>query len=281
MDINLVKKSIEKIGAPVSVEKARTTRRFGRNPEFLPPATFDVKKIKGKETVLVTYNPESEGTISVLDCSPEDRHVLFLLKYLGSDKKEIKAKVLCGHDERHWFSCGVPEPRVSTIKGAKQALMPVEVLDESKKKKVKSKDLLKRKNLAHRRQGEWFFVPAPEFIPPDINMIKKNEPISRGRGSKPHMCEEVYNTGGQEVYFHEKYAPNGIRKVALDKLMDKLRADGIRNVNFTTRSAGGVTYARGYVRHPDHSTIYLPGWHRVYMNTEGRSRGARASVFLD
>jgi hypothetical protein len=27
-------------------------------------------------------------------------------------------------------------------------------------------------------------------------------------------------------------------------------------------------FVRGYVRHPDHATIVLSGWHRVYLNAE-------------
>jgi hypothetical protein len=40
-------------------------------------------------------------------------------------------------------------------------------------------------------------------------------------------------------------------------------------------------FARGTVRHPDHATIELNGWHRVVMNTENRARAMRHVVFLD
>ena len=40
-------------------------------------------------------------------------------------------------------------------------------------------------------------------------------------------------------------------------------------------------YARGRVRHPDHKTIFLNGWHRVLMNTENEAPGMRKVVFLD
>jgi hypothetical protein len=46
-----------------------------------------------------------------------------------------------------------------------------------------------------------------------------------------------------------------------------------------TRDA--VVYARGRVRHADHRTITLHGWHRVLMNTEGQSRAMRNVAFLD
>jgi hypothetical protein len=40
-------------------------------------------------------------------------------------------------------------------------------------------------------------------------------------------------------------------------------------------------YARGKVRHPDHKTVFLSGWHRVYMNRERFARHAAQIAFLD
>jgi hypothetical protein len=40
-------------------------------------------------------------------------------------------------------------------------------------------------------------------------------------------------------------------------------------------------YVKGRVRHADHATITLHGWHRVVMNTEGQSRAMRNVAFLD
>ena len=40
-------------------------------------------------------------------------------------------------------------------------------------------------------------------------------------------------------------------------------------------------YARGHVRHKDHKTIYLDGWHRVLMNTENQAPAMRHVAFLD
>jgi hypothetical protein len=40
-------------------------------------------------------------------------------------------------------------------------------------------------------------------------------------------------------------------------------------------------YAQGAVRHPDHATIRLHGWHRVLMNTEREARAMRHVAFLD
>ncbi|MGA7496337.1 MAG: hypothetical protein WBX00_06360 [Isosphaeraceae bacterium] len=45
------------------------------------------------------------------------------------------------------------------------------------------------------------------------------------------------------------------------------------------RNAG--VYVRGRVRHADHKTIVLHGWHRVLMNTEGEAQARRNVAFLD
>ena len=45
------------------------------------------------------------------------------------------------------------------------------------------------------------------------------------------------------------------------------------------RNAG--VYVRGQVRHVDHATIELVGWHRVVMNTEGEARAMQNVAFLD
>ena len=45
------------------------------------------------------------------------------------------------------------------------------------------------------------------------------------------------------------------------------------------RNAG--VYVQGPVRHADHKTIVLHGWHRVLMNTEGEAKAMRNVAFLD
>lgn len=40
-------------------------------------------------------------------------------------------------------------------------------------------------------------------------------------------------------------------------------------------------YVRGRIRHPDHATITLHGWHQVVMNTENESPAMRNVAFLD
>jgi hypothetical protein len=48
----------------------------------------------------------------------------------------------------------------------------------------------------------------------------------------------------------------------------------------TMRRNPGV-YVRGRIRHADHRTITLHGWHSVLMNTETQSRAMRNVAFID
>jgi hypothetical protein len=47
----------------------------------------------------------------------------------------------------------------------------------------------------------------------------------------------------------------------------------------TPRDCDAEVYARGEVRHRDHKTIDLVGWHRVYMNRERFARHAQQIAF--
>lgn len=40
-------------------------------------------------------------------------------------------------------------------------------------------------------------------------------------------------------------------------------------------------YVRGTLRHADHKTIRLAGWHRVLMNTETQAAAMQNVAFLD
>ena len=54
------------------------------------------------------------------------------------------------------------------------------------------------------RQGEWFFVPEPGVNDKDA-VILRNEPLSRGGGSKPHVCEQMMRKGGEAVMVSSAY----------------------------------------------------------------------------
>jgi hypothetical protein len=211
-----------------------------------------------------------EVEVEVVDARPEERHLLLLVRMDGE-----KSKFLCGHDERHWFVAAIPEAArgVTGVRTAKLALQPDAV--RRVVERVRPKDQFRRRNEAYVRQGEWFFVPAALRQEPSTVEIRRNEPLMRGRGgSKAHVMELAYRTGGRVVY------SNGRRIISVEayrKLTRQQQHDG----NWQQLVRDPDVYAKGAVRHPDHATIQLATWHRVLMNTEQGARAMRHVGFLD
>jgi hypothetical protein len=90
--------------------------------------------------------------------------------------------------------------------------------------------------------------------------------------------EFCYRTGGEAVYVCSR-RPNGVTAAEYKNIRSanpKAKGWGWRIM----RRNPGV-YVKGRVRHPDHATITLHVWHRVVMNTEGRSKAMRNVAFLD
>src|SRR6267378_4288444 len=194
-------------------------------------------------------------TPEILDVQPAARHLVLMVRD-GSTKN----KFLLGHDERHWFAAAVPGDNVRDVRTAIESLRPTEVEGQNAI-----------------RQGEWFFVPAPgvEVL---ASVIHRNETLSRGGGSKPHVCEELMRQSGVAVMVSSAY-PTGIKLDGYDKLMATDPA--ARRMAWRRMVRDAEVYARGAVRHPDHKTIHLDGWHRVYMNRERFAPHAVQIAFLD
>jgi len=77
------------------------------------------------------------------------------------------------------------------------------------------------------------------------------------------------------VFVSAKY-PGGLNAARYNALSGQERKQGFRMMK---RDA--AVYVRGEVSHPDHRTVYLESWHRVFMNTENRSMAMRNLAFLD
>ena len=218
---------------------------------------------------VLLHNP---AEYQVIDIRSDQKHLLLMAR-----TEEGKQKFLCGHDERHWFVCAVPGASVSTVTAAKEALQPAEVRTSVKRRVKRVKNRLRRRNAAFVRQGEWFFLPAPNLTV-NQNLILKNEPISRGGGGKPHMCQYMYRTGGLPFYFCTR-RPLGVSAIKYRRLLQE--NPDARSWNWTARMADANVYVRGRVSHSDHKTIVLNDWHRVVMNTERNAPGAPSILFLD
>jgi hypothetical protein len=263
---NLLARPFVKMGARV---------KFGQ-PETWPasavprPVALDVRRDREGEYFLV--RKLAEVSVEVLDVQPGERHLVLLARVPHRLGHTVKSRFLLGRDEGHWFVAAIPEQNpVSTVKAAQEALKPEAVVlrETGVRPRVRSRRL----NKARVRQGEWFFVPA-RLDSVDPLRILRHEPLRRG-GGKPHLCQELYRSGGETVYVNRQN-PNGITEADFARLGRRAKKSG-----WTRMVRGPRVFVRGTVRHPDHKTIFLEGWHEVFMNTETRAAAMRNVAFLD
>lgn len=265
--MNPLERAFARMGARVEFgQLMRRNRLSGRMVS--EDLALDVRQDRHGEYFLISRAQASTTELVVLDVQPRDRHLLLLSRSAAE-----KHRFLLGHDERHWFVAGIPESTpVSRVRDAKQALKPG--LVQSSERGVRTKYRDRRSNAARIRQGEWFFVPAPQ-VRVELLLVLRNEPIARG-GGKPHVCEELYRFGGETVYVSPG-APNGLTDEQYRAL-----SEGERNRwNWRVMRRNPKVYVRGRVRHHDHKTVVLDGWHEVLSNTENLSHAMRNVAFLD
>jgi len=256
-----------RMGARIKIVEVERTPAWSRQPRMLDFA-LNVKTDRRGEYFEISLEPKSETELMVLDVKPEIRHLL-LLSRAGAEKHRF----LLGHDERHWFVAGIPERApVSTVRDALKALKPEAVSNLENRVRARVRD--RRSNAVRIRQGEWFFLPAPDFVVPPL-LILRDEPLRRGNG-KPHTCQELFRTGGETVYVSGGTS-NGISEAEFAALSDQER----RRSNWRVMRRNPNVYVRGRVRHSDHRTVELDRWHQVLSNTEDQSYAMRNIAFLD
>lgn len=255
-----LEKKFAEMGARIKLVRAenRLVRRVSRRR--FPLATqkrsdpgYEIDVIQARRSTDESFVIRARTNINpiVLNTEPKQRH---LLLQIGAER------YLCGHDERHWFVAGVPNS-ATTVRTAILALRP-----EGVGQARGHKQLLKRRTKNYVRQGEWFFVPAPDLQVPG-HLILEREPIRRGR-NQPHICQELYRTGGETVVVCPHH-PNEITLAEWEK-QGGLTAHRKthRYCAPQTMQRNATAYVRGKVSHPDHATIVLHGWHRVVGNLE-------------
>ncbi len=255
-----LEKKFAEMGARIKVIRAenRFVRRVARRRFLLamqrqsdPGYEIDVIQARRSTDESFVIRARTNVNPIVLNTEPKKRHLLL----------QIEAeRYLCGHDERHWFVAGVRNS-AKTVREAILALRPEGVEQPRERKK-----LFKRHTKSYVRQGEWFFIPVPDLQVPG-HMILKHEPIRRGR-NQPHICQELYRTGGETVVVCP-HRPNGITLNEWEKQggLTAHRKE-YRYCLPQTMQRNATAYVRGKVRHPDHATIVLHGWHRVVGNLE-------------
>jgi len=265
MDTSLLTSKFRQIGANLRVRSANQIRFVGRRPRDY---SIDIVTTRKGETFDLVVAEEGLN-VRVLDADPADRHLLLMV---DSSTAPTRRKFLCGHDERHWFVAGVANS-ASSVRQAKEALKPQAVLEQQARARVSAKKRHRRHNAAFTRQGEWFFVPAPD-LNPDKRLILHGEHIRRG-GGKPHVAEFLFRLGGVPVRVCRQY-PNGLME---SEYVALIRHDpDMAKLHWTTMVQEPEAFAKGRVRHPDHKAIMLQGWHRILPNTEIRTTRV---AFLD
>lgn len=269
MDIPNLLTRFARIGARLKVAD-RASRSF-RDASGV--VSLDVREDRRGEFFEVARRPGADPEVAVLDARPADRHLLLIVRDGG-----LKQKFLCGRDERHWFVAAVPESApVGTVRQAKEALKPDPVQVAQGRRGLRAKARDRRNNAAYIRQGEWFFLPAPGFTV-DENFVLRDEPLRRSDRGKPHWVESLHRTGGETVYVCFQH-PDGLTE---DEYRAVLAGDPrAKRRGWRIMRRNPIVHARGRVRHPDHVTIVLHGWHQVLMNTESQAKAMINVAFLD
>tara|TARA_B100000614_G_scaffold262909_1_gene300533 strand:+ start:96402 stop:97202 length:801 start_codon:yes stop_codon:yes gene_type:complete len=266
MDTASIAKKFRTIGADAEVGRIRPNRWNRRRISVdVNNGVFDIRADKNVE-------------VQVVDFDAKLRH---LLLHVNDDGE--KHKFLCGHDERDWFVAAVPGNGINGIDKAMEALKPQAAREAQSRAGVRRKNRHRRNNDGFRRQGEWFFIPQPGFEPSKDAIVLKDEPISRGRGSKPHNCEMMIRSGGETVYVHPTFAGSGISQQEFDRRRMEAQANGDSRFRMGWRQMqrDAKVYVKGRISHSDHATITLDCWHLVEMNTESNAPAMQHVVFLD
>ncbi|MBN2712336.1 MAG: hypothetical protein JXR97_07880 [Planctomycetes bacterium] len=252
-----VKEKFEAMGARLIVTPADQIRPRMRPRDY----RVDIVQRRRHECYhLILGERALDLDFRVRDLRKSERHLV--LQVLRRYSQEERETYLCGHDERHWFVAGVPNG-IGQVNDAKQASKPKAVQEREQQLRLKGKKKHRRKNEAFIRQGEWFFVPDTRFDAGNLPVLWK-EPIRRGRGS-PHVVEFLCRAGGERVYVCRSY-PNGISEKSYKELIE--RKPAMRSAGWRVMVRDAAVYARGCIRHKDHATVKLNGWHRVYVNGE-------------
>jgi len=196
--IELVQKKFEAMGARVKMSD--------NIDKWHRPASFQINIGNDRKGEFFELSlGEIPVELQIVDCQPRDRHLLLMVKIAETtqaltDRTNLH-KLLCGHDERHWFVAGV-DPVAANVARAKDLLKRSGVVESEIFNKIGKRKSNRRKNAAFKRQGEWFFVPAPNLEVNDDEILLK-EPI----GS--HIVDQVYRCDGEVVYVCDLY-PDGL-----------------------------------------------------------------------
>ena len=249
----------------------------------LPP-DFRIADWKGPETVEIDHRHRQGERCELCrewasrsSSRKEERH------YTGAALIVQSAKQFLFDLDRGELCRGRWNPFVCLLQGGVEAKNVEEAYDSLMPTEVRA---AKTAGLDVKRQGEWFFIPAPAFVPPelprDLLETVKSKPHALGYG----ILAEDTDWGGA-IHSRVERTP-AVRRFEADLKAWEEKAERVRGLlpgskalqvegsrGHTATQAielgEGVIYATGIVRAPDHDDLVLGGWHRVFMNTAARS----------
>ena len=260
-----IQRHFRRMGAVVHLKERGGRPGGGRDARV----QIDLEGVPGRRHYVISFLDGVED-VRVADVRPEERHLLLMARMPDGQVH----RYLCGHDERDWFVAAVYKG--SSVEEAREALKPAPVLARQERATVKRKHRGRRRTRAYIRQGEWFFLPRPDFEPSDRTVLR-NEPIRRSRGT-PHVCEYLVRGGGERVYVANGY-PNVLNE---ERYRDLLRRrPELTRLPWSVRMRDAQVYVKGRISHPDHRTVILRCWHEVLQNTEYLAPHVEQMVFLD
>ncbi len=249
-----------RMGIDRKVKGTRVQEQFWiEAPEGTRAEVMDVDKSK-KQLTLLVHEPARTFTETVqtqrLSDIPAGVRILrqdALLTTIELKTPAQKRHFLVGMDERSYFISQAPTG--TTAGQVRKALKARNVKDTEEST----------------RQGEWFFVPLSVQENKDLNakisaggiIVLKKSSIDQRTFGNPHIADEVARVTRFKV-----------RKVEVRRRDNrtKVRDQEVREPISTQ------VWVRGKIRHRDHATIELHGWHRVERNSEVSDRGRMAGI---
>lgn len=180
---------------------------------------IDVGNTDRSEVFQIRLPGDGSVTAKVLDSDWRRRHLVLDVSHRQFG---LNQKYLCGHDEFHWFVAALPEKsKAVSVSEAMEDLKPQAVLAEQRRKRVKRHRRGNRRTTAYVRQGEWFFLPCPEFDA-DRHVVTHNGFLVRGQG-KPHHVEMLCRAQDGDTYVRGKVWHPDHRTIYLDGWHNVLR----------------------------------------------------------
>src|SRR5262245_60712713 len=112
MDTELLRTNFGRMGARIKITHVTDRSQRGSG--------LDIRTDNIGEYFDLRLGADDHVDYEVVDIRPNMRHLLLLAR-----RETGKEKFLCGHDERHWFVCAVPERQgMASVVAAMEALQP-------------------------------------------------------------------------------------------------------------------------------------------------------------